>query len=204
DYNYHLTNYYGSFSVRILTVSIVAAGLYAISRKATAPGAPYALHSAYLHTTAATGLLALLMWYECSSGWLAAFWALFAFALAAVDRRFRLDDLRWQAHALALLTMIRSVGINMYVEDTWHGLSVRLLSLSIVAVVFYAMSVFVRMPEEWRARDFQHIYSWAASLVVSLLLWHELFPLSIAVGIAIFGLVLFEYGVMRSIAQFRY
>ncbi|HJX95075.1 MAG TPA: DUF2339 domain-containing protein, partial [Candidatus Acidoferrum sp.] len=180
DYNYHLTTYYGNLSVRIFTVSIVAAGLYAISRKATAAGAPYALSSAYLHTTAATSLLALLMWYEVSpgSGWLAALWAIFAFALAAVDRRFKLDDLRWQAHALAALTMIRSVSINMYLENTWHGLSVRLLSLSIVAVVFYTMSRLVRMPEQWRARDFHHIYSWSASLIVSLLLWHELRPLS--------------------------
>jgi hypothetical protein len=204
DYNYHLTTYYGNFSVRMITVSIVAAGLYAISRKATAADAPYALFSAYLHTTGATSLLALLLWYELSTGWLAAFWALFAFALAAVDRRFKLDDLRWQAHALAALTMIRSVGVNMNVEDTWHGLSVRLLSLSVVAVVFYALSGFIRMPEQWRARDFHHIYSWSASFVVSLLLWYELKPLSIAVGLAAFGLVLFEYGLLRKIVQFRY
>jgi Predicted membrane protein (DUF2339) len=206
DYNYHLTNYYGHFSVRIITVSLVAAGLYAISRKATAPDAPYRLVSAYLHTTAATSLLALLMWYEVSagSGWLAALWVLFAFALAAIDRRFKLDDLRWQAYALAALAMLRSVCINMYVEETWHGLSVRLLSLSIVAVVFYAMSRLVRMPDQWRARDFHHIYSWSASLIVSLLLWRELKPLSLAVGLAVFGLALFEYGLLRKIAQFRY
>jgi hypothetical protein len=206
DYNYHLTTYYGHFSVRMITVSLVAAGLYTISRKASAPDAPYRLVSAYLHTTAATSLLALLMWYEVStgSGWLAAFWALFAFALAAIDRRFKLDDLRWQAHALAVLTLIRSVWINMYVEETWHGVSVRLLSLSIVAVVFYAMSRLVRMPDQWRARDAHHIYSWSASLIVSLLLWRELKPLSLAVGLAVFGLVLFEYGLLRKIAQFRF
>ncbi len=204
DYNYHLTTYYGNFSVRIVTVSIIAAGLYVISRKATSADAPYALPSAYLHTTAATSLLALLMWYECSTGWLAAFWAVFAFALATIDRRFKFDDLRWQAHALAALAMIRSVWINMYVTDTWHGVSVRLLSLSIVAVVFYAMSRLVRMPEQWRARDFHHIYSWAASLIVSLLLWREFNPLSLAVGLAAFGLVLFEYGLLRKIVQFRY
>jgi hypothetical protein len=206
DYNYHLTSYYGNFSVRMLTVSIVAAGLYAISRKATAADAPHALPSAYLHTTAATSLLALLMWYEVhpGSGWLVALWAIFAFALAAIDRRLKLDDLRWQAHALAALAMIRSVWINMYVTDTWHGISVRLLSLSIVAVVFYAMSRLVRMREEWRARDFHHIYSWSASLIVSLLLWRELNPLSLAVGLAAFGLVLFEYGLLRRVTQFRY
>ncbi len=203
-YNNYTPGYFGYLSVRLVTVCIVAAGLYAISRKATLDDARHALASAYLHTTSATFLLALLMWYEASTGWLVVFWAVFAFVLAAVDRRFKLDDLRWQAHALAALTMIRSVSINMYVEDTWHGLSVRLLSLSIVAVVFYAMSGFIRMPEQWRARDFHHIYSWSASLIVSLLLWHELKPLSIAVGIAAFGLVLFEYGLLRKIAQFRY
>ena len=204
DYNCHLAGYYGPFSIRLITVSLVAASLYAISRRATNESASHGLIAAYLHTTAATFLLALLMWYELSSGWLAAFWALFAFTLAAVDRRFKLDDLRWQAHALAVLTLLRAVGINMYVEETLHGVSVRLLSLSIVAVVFYAMSGLVRMPEEWRARDFHHIYSWSASLIVSLLLWHELRPLSIAVGLAAFALVLLEYGLLRKIAQFRY
>ena len=41
-------------------------------------------------------------------------------------------------------------------------------------------------------------------MLVSLLLWYELQPLSIAVGLAAFGLVLFEYGLFRNITQFRY
>ena len=162
--------YYGYLSVRTATVCVVAAGLYAISRRATLEDARHALASAYLHTTSATFLLALSTWYEARTGWLAVFWAVFAFVLAAIDRRFEFDDLRWQAHALAALTMLRCVAVNMYVEDAWHGLSVRLLSLSIVAVIFYLMSGFIRMPAEWRARDFHHIYSWCASLLVSLLL----------------------------------
>lgn len=204
NYNYHATGHYGPFSFRLITVSLVAAGLYAVSRRATTEDASHALIAAYLHTTAATSLLALLMWYEASTGWLAAFWVLFAFALAVIDRRFKLDDLRWQAHALAAITMLRCIGVNLQSEELWHVLSVRLLTLSIVAVVFYAMSLLIRMPEEWRARDFHHIYSWSASLLVSLLLWHELDPLGRAVGWAVFGLVLFEYGLLRKIAQFRY
>ena len=204
EVNYHLTVYYGRFSLRLITVSMVAAGLYAISRKTTARNAPHALASAYVHTTTATSLLALLMWYEASTGWLAALWALFAFVLAALDRRFKLEELRWQAHALGALTLLRSVGLNLYLHEMWHGISVRLLSLALVAVVFYAMSRLIRMPDEWRARDLHHIYSWAASVIVSLLLWYELQPLSIAVGLAVFGLVLFEYGLLRKIEQFRY
>ena len=55
-----------------------------------------------------------------------------------------------------------------------------------------------------RSRRVHHIYSWSASLIVSLLLWRELNPLSLAVGLAVFGLVLFEYGLLRKIAQFRF
>jgi hypothetical protein len=81
---------------------------------------------------------------------------------------------------------------------------VRLLSISVVIVIFYMMSRVVRIAEEWRARDFHHVYSWAASVLGSLLLWYELSPLSVAVGWAAFGLLLFEYGLVRKIAQFRY
>ena len=139
---------------------------------------------AFLHSFAATGLLALLAWYEEPNGWLAPLWAVFALVLAIVDRRFKLEELPWQSHILAGLTMVRSISVNLYVTDTWHGISVRLISLTIVTVIFYAISRLIRMPEEWRRRDFHHIYSWAASTIGCLLLWYELQtqPTSVAVA----------------------
>jgi hypothetical protein len=204
DFNYSLTKTYGHFSLRLITVSLVAAGLYTISRNATNPEAPYAKSSAYLHTTTATALLAFLMWYEASSGWLAPLWALFAFVLAIIDRRFELDELRWQAHALSALALVRCVAVNLYVHDVWKGIDVRLLSIAIVAIIFYSLSRLIRMPQQWRDNDFHHIYSWSASTLITLMLWYELKPLSIAIGWAVFGLVLFEYGLLRKIPQFRY
>lgn len=192
------------FSLRLVTIAIVAAGLYFLSRTATIPDSESRRVVSYLHTFAATALLAVLAWREAPNGWLAAVWAVFALVLALVDRRFELEDLRWQAHGLAALTMIRSVGVNLYVLDTWHGVSIRLLSLSIVAVIFFAMSRIIRIPENLRKRDFHHIYSWAASMLVSLLMWYELNPRSVAVGWAVFGLVLFEYGLWRKTRQFRF
>jgi len=191
-------------SIRLVTVAIVAAGLYFLSRKATVPGSEQGRAISYLHTSAATALLALLAWYEAPGGWLAVVWALFALVLAMVDRRLELEDLGWQAHALAALTMFRSVTVNLYVAETWHGISVRLISLAIIAVVLYTLSRIIRMPEEWRAREFHEIYSWAASVLVSLTMWYELQPLSVAVGWAVFGLVLFEYGLLRATRQFRF
>jgi hypothetical protein len=206
-YNFNLAleqTFWRGISIRLVTVAIVAAGLYFLSRKATEPGSELGRAISYLHTFAATGLLALLAWYEAPSGWIAVVWAGFALVLAMVDRHYKVEELAWQAHALAGLTLLRSVTVNLYLTDTWHGISVRLLSLSIVAVVLYALSRIIRMPEEWRTREFHHVYSWAASALVSMLLWYELQPLSVAVGWAVFGLVLFEYGLLRTTRQFRF
>jgi hypothetical protein len=203
-YNYTLTqNYWSGISLRMVTVVLVAAGLYLIARKPLQQGTAYFQASAYGHSAAATALLALLAWYEAPGGWLAAVWAVFALVLALVDWRFKLDELRWQVHALAALTLWQSVTVNLYVTVTWHGVSVRLLSLVIVAAVLYALSRLVRLPEAWSKREAHHVYSWAASTIVSLLLWYELQPLSVAVGWAVFGLVLFELGQLRQVRQYR-
>src|SRR5467141_1056980 len=205
-YNYDLEQkFWGPISLRIFTISLVAAGLYFLSRKA-APEERYARAIAFLHSFAATGLLALLAWYEAPNGWLAPLWAAFGLVLAIVDQRYELEELPWQSHILAGLTLLRSISVNLYVTATWHGISVRLLSLAMVAVIFYALSRLIRMPDEWRRRDIHHVYSWAASAIGGLLLWYELQsqPTSIAVAWGAFGLVLFEYGLLRKITQFRY
>jgi len=204
-FNYALQDkLWAGFSLRLITVSLVAAGIYSLSRKAVAPDTDSARVITYLHTFSATALLSLLAWYEAPSGWLAAVWAIFALVLAAIDQRFEVEDLGWQAHVLAGLTLVRGVVVNLHVTDTLHGISVRLLSLAIVTVVFYALSRLVRMPDLWRQQDFHHVYSWAASALVSVLMWYELQPLTVAVGWAIFGVVLFEYGLMRNVKQFRF
>jgi hypothetical protein len=203
-YNHDLEQrFWGSISLRVFTFCVVAAGLYFLSRQA-APSEGFKRLTAFYNSFAATGLLSLLAWFEYPNGWLAPIWAAFALVLAIGDQRLEFEELPWQSHALALMTFMRALSVNLYITSTWRGLSVRLLSLAIVAVICYALSRVIRMPEEWRRRDLHHIYSWAASVIASLLIWYELQPLSIAVGWAVFGLVLFEYGIVRKITQFRY
>ena len=204
DFNYGVEQkLWHALDLRTVTVSLVAAGLYFLSRKA-APDPESKTYLAYVHSFAATGLLALLGWYESPNGWLAPLWAGFALALALIDHRFELEELGWQGHILSLLALIRCTTYNLYLTVTWRDLSVRLLSLALVAVIFYAMSRVSRIPQEWRRdRDIHHVYSWAASTLVSLVLWYELVPLNVAIGWGVFGLVLFEYGVLRDVRQFR-
>jgi hypothetical protein len=191
-------------SLRSVTVAIVAAGLYGISRKAVAENSDAPQLWAFVHTSAGTTLLVLLAWYEVGHGWVAAVWALFALALVLLDKHFDLEDLGWQAHVLAGLALGSGLLVDLYVRDSWHGISVRLLSLTVVAVVLYTLSSVARISVDWKRRDRHHIYSWGASALVALLLWYELQPLSVALGWAIFGLTLFEYGLFRDVRQIRY
>jgi hypothetical protein len=193
----------GGISLSVVTVSLVAAGLYFVSRTA-APGAQARPLVTFVHSFMATGLLAALMYYQAPNGWLAPLWAGFAMALALVDRKWPSEELPWQAHILSLLAFIRAFLLNLQLETTWHNWSVRLLSVTIVAVIFYATARVVRLPEEWRRRDLHHAYSWAASVLASCVLWHEMRPLGVAVGWAAFGLILFEYGLLQKVPQFRY
>jgi hypothetical protein len=191
-------------SRRLVTVSLVAAGIYSISRAASTPESEYKKESAFLHTAAATTLLAVVAWYEAPTAWLATIWAVFALALSLTDRRFDLEDLGWQSHILAALAFFRCLAVNLEIADSWHGVSLRLLTLASVACVFYILVPLARMHEEWRSQDLHHAYTWAASALVSITMWYELRPLSIALAWAIFGLVLFEVGSWRKVNQLRY
>ena len=56
------------------------------------------------------------------------------------------------------------------------------------------------MPESLNAR---HAYTWVASALAAWLLWSELQPISVAVGLAVFGVVLFELGTWWQQKQIR-
>ena len=204
DANYELTQtLWAAISLRVVTISLVAAGLYFVSRKAS-PHDDVRRITTFVHSFSATGLLAALMFYEAPNGWLAPLWAAFALALALVDRKWNSEELPWQAHILSLLAFARAFTFNLPSDATWHHWSVRLLSVALVAVIFYAMASVVRIPQEWKEQGLHHGYSWAASILASMVLWHELKPLGVAVAWAAFGLILFEYGLLRKIPQFRY
>ena len=177
-----------------------AAAFYAISRFCTLQGAPYRRPAAWMHTWAATALIAALAWNESPQLWLAAIWAVFALALAVIDRIFDVEELPYQAHVLALLAVLRAVTLNLYAQDQWRGVDLRLLTVSIVVAVLYILARWVRIPKSVSAR---HVYTWAGSGLAAWLLWSELQPISVALGMAVFGLVLFELGTWWQQKQIR-
>jgi uncharacterized membrane protein len=201
-FNYPLAGS-GVLNLRLLTVVICAAGFYGVSRLSTPAESEHRQLAAYLHTWAATSLLAILAWYEAPNPWLAVIWSSFALTLGAVGRRFKLRELPWQAHVLTGLSVIRVLTVNIYTADKFHAMSLRLVTMVLVIAILYALSRVVELSEDLRRRDFHHAYTWIASFLAPLLMWYELQPISVAVAWALFALVLFEIGQLRDIRQIR-
>jgi hypothetical protein len=180
-----------------------AVAFYAISRFCTLKDAFYRRPAAWMHTIAATALLATLAWHESPQPWLATIWAIFALGLAITDRLFDVEELPYQAHILAAMAVARAATLNLYSTDKWHGIDVRLITVSILVAVLYALARWVRLPQSLRTTDARHAYTWIASGLFAWMLWAELQPISVALGLAVFGLMLFEFGHWRNQQQIR-
>jgi hypothetical protein len=188
---------------RYLPIVGCAAVFYAISRFCTLPHAPYRRYAGWAYTWAATALLAALGWHESPHLWLACIWAVFALALAVIDRIYEVEELPWQAHTLAALAVCRAITLNVHTLDKWHNIDVRLLTVSIIVLILYALARWVRIPQQFREHDAHHVYTWAGSGLAAWMLWSEFQPVAVAVALAAFGLVLFECGLMQKQKQLR-
>lgn len=188
---------------RYLPILLCAAAFYAVSRFSTLKDAAYSHGIAWLHTWGATALLTALAWHESPQPWLAPIWAIFALALVLTDSIFTVEELPWQAHLLAILAVIQTVAFNLFTDEKWRGVDLRLITVSLVVAAFYLIARFVRLPESVRHSEMRHSYTWAASGLAAWMLWSEMQPIALAVGIAVFGLLLFEWGHWRQIRQLR-
>jgi hypothetical protein len=188
---------------RYLPYLLAAAALYAMSRFCAWQDATYRRASAWAHTWAATALLATLAWHESQQPWLAVLWILFALALALVDRVWDIEELPWQTHTLAALAIYRSAAVNLTLLTKWHGADLRLLTLTLVVAVLYALAYYARFPQAAREKGLKHLYSWFATAFAAWMIWSELQPIAVADGLAVFGLLLFEFGDWRKVKQIR-
>ncbi|MGH9520262.1 MAG: hypothetical protein ACRD2D_11460, partial [Terriglobales bacterium] len=191
---------------RYLPLIGCAAAFYAVSRFSTQVHASYRQPVAWIHTWTATALLAALAWHESPQPWLAVAWILFAFALALADRVFTVpvEELPWQAHFLALLAAGRAATSNFFITGKLHGFDLRLLTVAVVIAALYGLARWVRLPQRLETASARHAYTWVGSGFAAWLLWCELPPISVALGVGVFALLLFEVGVARGQMQLRF
>ena len=161
-------------------------------------------------------LMALIAaWIAFPQNWTAVAWGVLALGLAWLGLRFRTRELTEQSHFLVGASLLRVAVINFEDTTPFHGISLRLFTVLAVAAIFYVTSRW-STAEEWREKNLSFgpysfplsdyvagAYTWAASLLLTLLAWYELRSLSVAVAWVMGGLVLFELGAARKSVALR-
>ncbi len=150
------------------------------------------------------GILALLgVWAISTEPWLAVGWGALALAFALFAFWRKNQGLSLQAHVLALLAVIRALAVNLGTPGTFHHLSFRLITITMLAALLYLTSRWSGVADFARTLRIPAAYTWVASFLASLLMWYELEPASVALGWALFGLLLFELGIARRSVNLR-
>jgi uncharacterized membrane protein len=115
------------------------------------------------------------------------------------------SQLAMQADLLAIAAIIRIFSVNLNDSTLWLGnLSERAITVGVASAIFYLITI---RRTGFRADLSSYIapaYSWAATSLLSLLVWTELRPSAIAFGWAAIGLALFEFGRTRRLPYLRH
>ena len=189
--------------VRLLTATIVAVLLYVCARWAALVEVEIAPEISALHTWAGTGIIAALAWYETPSDYSAPIWCGLALALVTLGNKLKRGSLEAQGHCLAVAGILSALFVNLHQATRGH-FDVRLLvTLGICVACLYLCAYWRGVLTATQEMQIGKVYSWAASALVFLLLWYELQPVYVAVGWALFGVVLFELGIGRRSLSLR-
>ena len=142
-------------------------------------------------------MMLIALWIAFPQAWTAVAWCALALVLALAARRLQAKDLGYQTAFLATVSVARVFTINLSSADKFHGLTLRLITIALVAALLYVMSRWgaIERGEGWQ---FEHIatrgYTWAASFLLALVAWYELRPIGVADAWVVGGLILLEAG----------
>src|SRR5579859_2084588 len=145
------------------------------------------------------------------AGWsiampVAAIWIVFALAAAIVGRYLKLREFSVKSGLLALVAVGRVVIVNLQVEQTWHNMSLRLVTVGIVIAALYVMAPLSRLKEFSITYHLANLYTWMASALFMALVWYEMHEhqaVSVVIVWTLFALVLFEIGMKRPSLHLR-
>ncbi|MGD0416930.1 MAG: DUF2339 domain-containing protein [Terriglobales bacterium] len=168
---------------------------------------------------AACVMILIAAWIAFPEAWTAVAWCALGLGLALAASRIAvpepgLPELRYQANFLALVSVVRVLAINLEAPDKYHGLTLRLLTITLVSALLYVTSSWSGDSDRSRGiairkRLFSSgqlagaAYTWSASSLLALVAWYELRPVSVADAWLVGGLVLFELGLERKKLSLR-
>ena len=197
------------YRVGLLVVGVAAAVFYANAHYLARRWADFFSHwldqSFLQFATYAGGILGVSsIWMIFPELWTAVAWGAFALALAMVSRRMAIRDLAIQANIVSGLALLRVIIVNFSSTEQFRHVSLRLITISAVALLFYLTSHWTSSDQGSGALRLPDAYTWTASSLLVVLMWYELEWLSVALAWGAFGILLFEIGIRQKTSQLRW
>lgn len=141
------------------------------------------------------------IWWLTPEPWVAVGFAALGLSLIVLGSRANIRDFVYQAHAVTVLAFLRVLDVNFW--EPSPNLKVRVATVVLTAAMIYASAHWSGMKRTVSVKYASSWHTWAASLLVGMLAWHELQPISVALAWTILGLVLFEAGCAWRLPQLR-
>jgi len=131
-------------------------------------------------------------------------WMALVIALGFAADRLNSRDLALQCDLLAAVSFFRTIVANLPSASRWLFTTQRVVTVGVVSGLFYLGMRRKKGAGDLNPAYIPIAYSWAGSILLALLIWYELLPVSIAVGWVVLGLLLFEIGILRSRSYLRH
>jgi predicted membrane protein DUF2339 len=151
-----------------------------------------------------TALLLAAAWVTLPLMWVAMAWTLLAAGLAEWGRRSKSMEVQLCGHGAALVALARLLTINLERTEDFHGVSLRLITVAISALLLYveARRQRVFLPKdanpladtEIRLGGIPAAYSWGGTALAAALVWQEAPSIMIGLAWGILAVGLIETG----------
>jgi uncharacterized membrane protein len=137
------------------------------------------------------------LWLAFPNAWTAVAWAAAALVVTLLGRQLDLEDLSHQAHPLALASFMYAIGVNRFAAAPYlsTGMSLRLVTLSLVIALFYLCARWAGPALASYKREISEIYTTAAAILVLVVTYYECHWAWMGVTWGAFALVLAVLGV---------
>jgi uncharacterized membrane protein len=159
--------------VRLITVVAVAALFYASSRWADGWAAQLPRRFAWAYTSAASVLVAGLIWFELPAEYGGPGLIVLALALAVAGNLLKLGDLSYQSYITAALSIWTATQIDLPTPLHVHGISLRLLTAGFVAAMLYVCARWAHVSRVAGATAIAEAHTWAATTLGAVLAYYE-------------------------------
>ena len=144
------------------------------------------------------------LWMAFPRDWTAVIWSALALTLAVLGHQFDWEDIAIQANLVGGAALLRVIIFNLSSETRFHGYSLRLITVTIVAALYYVTSHYTALTFRETTVRLSAAYTWAASVLVATVIWYEADAVYMALLWCVLGVVLFQIGLRNRDHQLRW